>query len=490
MSFLQPKAIVSTLTVHLTQLARMVTDTIVHGWHDRPTGRGTFDIIKTCAGTIFLLCWSSVCPNVPSPKSGFWAKFANKLCMFLLAILGPDFIFMTAMGQLNTAWRAKKAFRQNGYLHWTLRHCFFANMGGVHLEFRDRKIVGLSSFPVDCEQLLYLVQHNYMTLPEISEEDIHDRNKADELARGIAIIQVLWFTANAFGRVAQGLFLTTMELTTLAFVFQMICSSLCWWCKPMDISRPMKICVDTDLATVLREATALQTRCGQTPLSFINRRESFLSRLWLFYMQNLRTLRLLPSRTYKPAEADHFLSVEFPETELKWDLCFGWTIPAYSAIFMTAWDITFPSLVERTLWRVAAVYCLLFGFIGCAIAGYFDNQLRVASCGHAMTRYLGWKTSDGTQTASEKLMVTDAGGSRFNALLRRTNKWFDWMRNRSQDHDPLLALPLRLVLPATVLCALYCLARLYLLVEDVVGLRSLPASAFRTVDWEQYSPVL
>src|SRR4051794_36939398 len=128
----------------------MANGTIVHGWRDQPNTRGTFDIIKTCAGTIFLLCWSSVCPNLPSPKSRFWQKFRNKLYIFLLAILGPDFIFMTAMGQLNTAWRGRKALRQAGYLDWTLRHCFFANMGGVHLEFRDRKTAGLSSFPVDC----------------------------------------------------------------------------------------------------------------------------------------------------------------------------------------------------------------------------------------------------------------------------------------------------------------------------------------------------
>jgi hypothetical protein len=195
----------------------MANNTIIHGWQDQPNHRGTFDIVKTCIGTIFLLCWSSVCPNVPSLKGGFCLTFKMKFSLFLLAVLGPDFIFMTAIGQLNAAWRARKALRNEGYSKWNLRHCFFANMGGVHLEFRDRKLAGLSSFPVDSDQLLYLVKRNHMNLPEISEDDIEDRNKADRLARSITIVQVLWFTTNVFGRIAQGLSVTTLELTTLAF---------------------------------------------------------------------------------------------------------------------------------------------------------------------------------------------------------------------------------------------------------------------------------
>ena len=36
----------------------------------------------------------------------------------------------------------------------------------------------------------------------------------------------------------------------------------------------------------------------------------------------------------------------------------------------------------------------------------------------------------------------------------------------------------------------YCVARVYILVEDFVGLRRLPSSAFETVVWTQYLPQL
>ena len=71
----------------------MANNTIIHGWQDQPVYHGTFNIIKVCVGMIFLLCWSSVCPNIPSLKGGFWLTFRMKFALFLLAILGPNFIF-------------------------------------------------------------------------------------------------------------------------------------------------------------------------------------------------------------------------------------------------------------------------------------------------------------------------------------------------------------------------------------------------------------
>ena len=241
----------------------MVYNGTTTGWQDSPNGRGTFDILKTCIGTIILLCWSSVCPNVPSIKGGYWVQFAAKLNLFLLAMLGPDFVFAIALGQFNAALRARRDLREEGY-HWSLRQCFFVNMGGVHLQFDDQHTT--ASFPVNCHQLLYLANHKYIRMPEIGEEEIDDRNKADGLARLIAVLQSAWFTVNSIGRVIQGLFLTTMELTTLAFVFLMTACSLCWWKKPMAVSRPLVSqrcntikcsCVNSELVSLIANSSRL-----------------------------------------------------------------------------------------------------------------------------------------------------------------------------------------------------------------------------------------
>jgi hypothetical protein len=39
------------------------------------------------------------------------------------------------------------------------------------------------TFPVNAEQLLYLVDKGYIEFPVVSDRDIRDRNKADLIAR-------------------------------------------------------------------------------------------------------------------------------------------------------------------------------------------------------------------------------------------------------------------------------------------------------------------
>ena len=64
------------------------------------------------------------------------------------------------------------------------------------------------------------------------------------------------------------------------------------------------------------------------------------------------------------------------------------------------------------------------------------------------------------------------------------------LRNNSPDGDPAMEVPLRMLIPVTTLCALYSISRAYILVEDILALRSLPSSVFQTVDWSQYLPHL
>jgi hypothetical protein len=471
-----------------------MNETILHGWQPAPNNiRSTFDIFKTCIGTVFLLCWSSVCPNVPSLERGFLSKLAGKFQLFLLAVLGPEFIFITAMGQLNAAWRAKKAIQQaEGHADWTLQHCFFVNMGGVHLEFRDRKRQDLktTTFPVDCEQLLYLVQHGYMAaLPAISEDDISDRNKTDELGRAVAFLQTLWFTINIFGRISQGLYITTIELTTMAFVFLMTCCSICWWRKPMDISRPMVLSVEEDLSDVLSSIglDSSSRGFGRTPLSFLNRQEWYPSRFWFYYIQILRKIKFLPSQTHKQTEADHFQSVEFPVPDLKWELAVCWMVPSYCAIFMAGWNFTYPTPIERTLWRISAIACLAFGIVGTMLVGLTQYHSNIANHWQVAVT---WATRSNNRGTANSRDDTVPNPSKLVKFFQKCNQLFENIRNLAPDEDPMMAVSVRLLVPATTLAMVYSLTRLYILVEDVIGLRSLPKSAFETVNWGQYSPIL
>jgi hypothetical protein len=62
------------------------------------------------------------------------------------------------------------------------------------------------------------------------------------------------------------------------------------------------------------------------------------------------------------------------------------------------------------------------------------------------------------------------------------------LRNISIPLDPELKVHLLVLIPMTIGLAIYCIMRLYVLVEDIIGLRNLPPSAFKTVEWTKYIP--
>lgn len=77
-----------------------------------------------------------------------------------------------------------------------------------------------------------------------------------------------------------------------------------------------------------------------------------------------------------------------------------------------------------------------------------------------------------------------------NALRPRPRKIWDWMRNNSVGQDPQVGIQLKAVLPIYVLVLVYVMARVYIIVEDILGLRSLPLSCYKTPDWQQFIPHL
>lgn len=79
------------------------TDVLVHGWMPAPDRRGTGDVLWSCGMTILLCCWVSVYPNVGSPSDKWYHPFLDKLNLFCIALLGPDFLFGIAFGQWSKA---------------------------------------------------------------------------------------------------------------------------------------------------------------------------------------------------------------------------------------------------------------------------------------------------------------------------------------------------------------------------------------------------
>ena len=146
---------------------------------------------------------------------------------------------------------------------------------------------------------------------------------------------------------------------------------------------------------------------------------------------------------------------------------------AYSAIFLSGWKFQYPTPLEQTLWRIASLAMLAYtipcGFVLLYLeCKYFDDWKR-RDGGSWVFRSHAWCCRLFRLSSSEILEDAEMYAE------KRRRPWK-------------MALPGLGLAYCTGICAVYCLARGYILVEDLVGLRSLPGSAFETVEWTEYLP--
>ncbi|KPM41520.1 hypothetical protein AK830_g4997 [Neonectria ditissima] len=201
-------------------------DEQIYGWKSSSTDRGTIDIMWSSCITIVLCCWAATYPNVGSPTDKWYHLFYDKISLALISVLGPDFLFGIALGQWSSARRSVKAFKRDKHLcndeTWTYTNAFFVDMGGIHLISPDFK----DGFPINAEQLHYLVLHKHVDFPDMETMDIAERNSLDILSRVITVFQAFWFLVIEVQRYKVGLPMTTLELTALSFTFIMFATSV------------------------------------------------------------------------------------------------------------------------------------------------------------------------------------------------------------------------------------------------------------------------
>ena len=115
-------------------------------------------------------------------------------------------------------------------------------------------------FPIDANQLHYLLKHGHIDFPDMKEMNIHERNTSDKLSRLITVWQALWFSVTEIVRFAKGLPMSTLELTALSYVFVMLATQVCWWKKPSIVQSRFICTKDNKLVSEIR-ADAKKEAC-------------------------------------------------------------------------------------------------------------------------------------------------------------------------------------------------------------------------------------
>lgn len=81
-------------------------------------------------------------------------------------------------------------------------------------------------------------------LPDLKEEDLVDKSKADGLAKALACLQVGWMFVQIVARMIAGLPITLLEVNTLGHVICALVIYVLWWNKPRSINEPTRLVGD------------------------------------------------------------------------------------------------------------------------------------------------------------------------------------------------------------------------------------------------------
>lgn len=454
----------------ITAILAASPDNKINGWNPQPNSRGTIDILWLCTTATFLCTYTILCLNCPARNERFWQTQARKLLWMCIGISGPEFVLTAAAGQLAAARDSVKSFHALNYTQWTYRHGFFANMGGFELVPADG-----SPFRVNSKHIHWLVTRGYIEFPEVSKEELWDKSKQDTIAKVITCFQSAYLIIQCLGRAGQGLSLTTMELSTVAIVVCTMMTSICWLAKPQDVHYPVQIHMRATMAQVLREAGPIAARpYRQTPLDFVDD----LTPSWALNVQTFMKMPVGPFERPVPRIGDSRLPwLTWTESSLLSLATF-----AYASIHLVGWNFTFPSHIERILWRVSSLIIL-----GTTTAFWMLESTAM------WFRYgSGQDLLNRIRARHKALSQVDEGSS----LESKQDSDVATKETSGPERDYRHEVPFEpRELPLVwefwsifPIAFIYAAARVYILVEALVGLRSLPLSAYLTVDWAQYFP--
>jgi hypothetical protein len=259
---------------------------------------------------------------------------------------------------------------------------------------------------------------------------------------------------------------TTIELSTVAIVGCTLMTSLCWLDKPLDVYYPVQIKMDITMGQILQEAGPIAARpYRQTPLDFVDD----LRPSWALNIQTFMKMPVGPFQRPIPRIGDSRLPwLTWTESSV---LCFA-TL-TYASIHLVGWNFEFPTNTEQILWRVSSLILL-----GTTIAFWILESIamwyRYGGGQEILINLFTSRTAPVESVASSE--PKQACTADDNTYLHETP---------FEPRELPLSWEFWSIFP---IAFIYGTARTYILVETLVGLRSLPWTTYLTVEWAQFFP--
>ncbi|KAH7080480.1 hypothetical protein BKA63DRAFT_506520 [Paraphoma chrysanthemicola] len=412
------------------------------GWRSSPDGRGTLNIIWSCLFTVFICCWTASHPDIPRPGSSWTKRALDKIVCLLVAAIAPEFLVFIALCEWAAARDSRRKRDVSGDTPgWSVVHHYYANMGGFCMQWKDDADGSVKMGFLDGDQVATLLHQNEISdSAHLSREAIEDRGKADWLVKVLALLQMAWLVIQCVARVGQKLPLTTLELSTLAYIPCALLIFYLWWDKPYDIGQPTMV--------------FFKDQNHQRPIQIVGGSKA------LAYMSGVDRPRGTIIRQYQnfPMTRNCIDAVQSCFFRIKSFSIASVFVGIFYAIFggihCAAWNFPFPTKFEQLAWRVCSIILaisipaswLLTRLVMICLECGTSDTLLFGSNNKARVRVKLWPFSSRKFTVSGVESIQAMGA------------------------------------------IAYALARMYLIFEVFFNLRDLPATCYDTVSWSDYLP--
>ena len=233
------------------------------------------------------------------------------------------------------------------------------------------------SWALSSIQLLYACQKGIIPgPPKLSTADLEDRSKGDVFVKGAAIVQLTWLVIQMIARGSEGLAISLLEITALAFAVCVIATYVLLWHKPQDVITPTYI----DATNVLtREQIIGLAACS--PVSTLLLKEFLLHGV---------AIRAMAENIFPWTRG---IPIGFPRQKdtLYLNPVFigiGFGGALFGAVHPIAWNFESPTPVERILWRICCCMTIYFSLLGTAMYFITLHNARKDSVSDSKTNVL------------------------------------------------------------------------------------------------------
>ncbi|KAK0219476.1 hypothetical protein EDD85DRAFT_915804 [Armillaria nabsnona] len=487
------------------------------------SNRTTWDIIWSCLATIFACTWLAVHPNVPSRhmrEKGRLFLCLHRVKHMLLAIICPEVVIMWAFRQRLVASALSKRL---SHLKLSMTHGFFISMGGF---------IGRNEHPITAADFFYINTSAFAPsaieirsgvdispILSVTKDELMDRSKGDALSKSISLLQTTWFVVQYFSRVTLSLPTTPLETATLAFALLNFCNYILWWHKPLDVQYPLNVSTIDAMMGLRSEATSLRSEVlePENPVTSAAESTSNPSGYGYTASGNSSSSPRLPAHNSTTCvlttnhsdlrtspSSQHQLSVDYIKNHASESVCSreclecdisgpvamsindwrffyqdtGLIIDGLSlcrssdewSVFHTSTDTI--DILPTMTWRQNSYVACFGGCFGALFGGVHCIEWTSSGFFESFLEHLLWKISSLLVAIVPVILAFEVFTL---TSITRFRKYIRWIVSCFR-------------IAPWVLILIYICARVYLLVDMFLSLRSVPPGTLEEIDWTRYIP--